>query len=316
MIISASRRTDIPAFHAEWFMTRVREGFFHRVNPFNSRQVTAVSLKPQDVDAICFWSKNPKPLFRHLDELDRRGLNYYFQFTLNPYDTTFEPNLPPQEERIDTMLELAERTGPERVVWRYDPIILSSVTAVEWHLEKLDELSGQLRQASRRLVISFHDFYGRGRGRLQRALRGTGIMLEDITAREQRVALEQIARGFKMIADRDNLEIFTCSEELELADFGIGHGACVDGSLIRSLFGVNASLRKDKNQRKACNCVESADMGSYNSCGFKCAYCYANFNEGMIESNLSRHYPDSPALLGRYEGLLEIITSLDKGKKR
>lgn len=314
MIISASRRTDIPAFHAEWFMTRVREGFFHRVNPFNSRQVTAVSLEPQDVDAICFWSKSPGPLFRHLDELDRRGLNYYFQFTLNPYDRLFEPNLPPLEERIRTMLELAARIGPDRVVWRYDPIILSGVTPVPWHLEKLDQLSGQLRHASRRLVISFYDFYGRGRGRLYRALRGKGIALEDIAAREQLAALEQVAHGFKAIAERDNLQIYTCSEELDLEDFGIGHGACIDGSLIRSLFGVKASLRKDKNQRKACNCIESADMGSYNCCGFRCAYCYANFSEGMIESNLNRHYPDSPALLGRCEGELEIITSLEKKK--
>lgn len=315
MIISASRRTDIPAFYAEWFMDRVREGYFYRVNPFNSKQVSGFSLKPEDVDAICFWTKNPQPLMTHLDELDERGLHYYFQFTLNPYNRTFEPHVPPLQERIETMIELAGRIGPERVVWRYDPVILSSFTPVAWHLKQAERIAGLLQGATRRLVFSFYDFYGKGQGRLNRALQGTGIKLEDITAPGHREALEQIARGFKEIADSNGLEIFTCCEEVDLAAIGIGHGACIDSDLIRKLFGVDSSGRKDRNQRDACNCVESVDMGSYNSCRFKCAYCYANFNEGMIESNCQKHYPDSPALLGRHEKEIEIRTSLT-GKKR
>jgi DNA repair photolyase len=314
LIISASRRTDIPAFYADWFMNRVREGFFYRVNPFNSRQVSGFSLKPEDVDAICFWTKNPRPLLQHLDELDGRGLNYYFQFTLNPYDKTFEPNLPPPGERVATFIELAGRIGPERVIWRYDPVILSSATSAAWHLEQASRLAGQLKNATERLMFSFYDFYGKGQGRLSRALQGTGIGLEDMAAPEQREALEQVARGFREIADSHGLELFTCSEEMDLAAIGIEHGACIDGQLIRRLFGGAASGRKDRNQRDACNCVESVDMGSYNSCPFRCAYCYANFNEGLIESNCRKHYPDSPALLGRPEGEMEIRRSLRREK--
>lgn len=308
MIISASRRTDIPAFYADWFMTRVREGYFYRVNPFNSRQASGFSLKPEDVDAICFWTKNPRPLMKHLDELDERGLNYYFQFTLNPYDTTFEPNVPPLQERIETMVDLAGRIGPERVVWRYDPIILSSVTPASWHLRQAERIAGLLKNATRRLVFSFCDFYGKGEGRLNKALMGTGIELEDITAPEQKEALDQVALGFKAIADRHSLQIFSCSENVDLADIGLQHGACIDGSLIRELFGINHGFAKDKNQRKSCNCAESADMGIYNSCHFRCTYCYANFNEGMIESNCRKHYPDSPSLLYEYDGEIEIRT--------
>lgn len=315
MIISASRRTDIPAFYAEWFMKRVREGFFYRVNPFNSRQVSGFSLKPEHVDAICFWTKNPLPLMQHLDELDQRGLNYYFQFTLNPYDTTFEPNVPPLDERVATFRELAGLIGPERVVWRYDPVIMSSATAVAWHLEQAWRIAGLLKESTRRLVLSFYDYYGRGRGRLDKALKGTGITLEDITLPEHRDALEEVARGFKSIADRHGLEIFSCSEEVDLAGFGIEHGACIDGSLINELFGVSASSKKDRNQREACRCIESADMGIYNTCRFRCAYCYANFNEGIVESNCRKHYQDSPLLLGRYDGRIEIRTSLDRKKK-
>lgn len=314
MIISASRRTDIPAFYADWFMMRVRKGYFYRVNPFNSRQVSSFSLKPEDVDAVCFWTKNPRPLMQFLDELNLRGLNYYFQFTINPYDTTFEPNVPPLQERIDTMVELAGRIGRERVVWRYDPVILTSATPVSWHLEQAERIAEDVCAATGRLVFSFYDFYGKGQGRLKNALRGTGIALEDITAPEHDESLEQAARGFKDVADRHNLQIFSCSEDVDLARFGIRHGACIDGSLIRELFGVTASGKKDKNQREACTCVESADMGFYNCCRFRCAYCYANFNAGMIEGNLRKHYPDSPALLGRYEGVLAVRTSLNTKK--
>jgi hypothetical protein len=164
-------------------------------------------------------------------------------------------------------------------------------------------------------MFSFYDFYGKGQGRLNKALQGTGIRLDDITAPEHGEALRQITRGFKEIADRHNLQIFSCSEEVDLSAIGIGHGACIDPNLIRKLFGVDSSGRKDWNQRTVCNCVESVDMGSYNSCRFRCAYCYANFNEGMIDNNCRKHFPDSPALLGNYEGEVEIRTSLTKKKK-
>ena len=312
MIISASRRTDIPAFYADWFMKRVRQGYFYRINPFNSKQVSGFSLDPEDVDAICFWSKNPRLLMAHLDELNERGLNYYFQYTLNPYDKIFEPNVPPLRERIETMIELAGRIGPERVVWRYDPAILTNVTPVEWHLEQAGRIAGLLKDATGHLVFSFYDFYGKGQGRLGRALKGTGITLEDITAPEQAESLDRFARGFKEIADRYNLQIFSCSEEVDLSACGIAHGACIDGNLIRNLFGGAVSSRKDKNQRDACLCVESVDMGSYNSCPFRCTYCYANFNEGMVERNRRKHDPDSPLLIGRCERDIEIRTSLKK----
>ena len=315
MIISASRRTDIPAFYADWFMNRVRDRFFHRVNPFNSNQVSGFSLNPEDVDAICFWTKNPRPMMKHLEELDQRGLNYYFQYTLNPYNTTFEPHVPSLQERIVTFKELAGHVGSERVVWRYDPVILSSATPVSWHLKKAELIASQLKDSTRRLVFSFYDFYGKGQGRLNRALQDTDIKLDDITAPEHKDSLEQIARGFKEIADRHGLQIFSCSEEVDLDSIGIQHGACIDGALISELFGTTAVSAKDKNQRESCGCVESVDMGMYNSCHFRCAYCYANFNEGMIDSNGQKHYTDSPSLLGRHDGLVAIQTSLNKRKK-
>jgi len=316
MIISASRRTDIPAFYSAWFMNRVREGFFYRVNPFNSNQVSGFSLKPEHVDAICFWTKNPKPLMQHLDELDQIGLNYYFQFTLNPYGKEFEPNVPSLAQRIETFQQLAERIGPRRVVWRYDPVILTTATNVDGHLEQVELIAQQLGSSTERLVFSFYYFYGKGRGRLHAALEGTGIVLEDITRQENRPDLDAIVKGFKATADRHQLDIFSCSEDFDLAANGIEHGACIDGTLIQQLFGGEPSTKKDKNQRPACGCVESVDMGIYNTCQFRCSYCYANFNEGIINKNRLKHDVNDPALLGQHDRTIEIQNSMNKNTKK
>jgi DNA repair photolyase len=316
MIISASRRTDIPAFYAEWFMNRVREGFFYRVNPFNANQVSGFSLKPEDVDAICFWTKNPEPLLQHLDELDQRGLNYYFQVTLNPYSKVFEPGVPSLEQRIATFQELAERIGKRRVIWRYDPVILTSHNPVSWHLEQAEWIASQLQESTERLVFSFYDFYGKGRGRLHAALEHTGIVLEDITWHGHRPELDSVVEGFKAIADRHKFDIFSCSEDVDLLAKGIAHGACIDGKLIKQLFGGAPAEKKDKNQRQACGCVESVDMGIYNTCKFRCAYCYANFNEGIIDKNIGKHNVNAPAMLGEHEKTLEIKRALTSPKKK
>lgn len=316
MIISASRRTDIPAFYAEWFMQRVREGFFYRSNPFNSNQISGFSLKPEHVDAICFWSKYPRPLMCYLDELDQRGLRYYFQFTLNPYDSAFEPHLPSLDDRISLFRELSGRIGAERVVWRFDPLILSDATPVSWHLEQGGRIAALLRNSTRRLVFSFYDFYGRGQGSLHRALKGSGVRLDDFTLPERRSQLEEVAGGLARIAAVNGMEIFSCCEEADLEQFGIGHGACIDGELVRKLSGGRGGCRKDRNQRAACRCVESVDMGMYNSCRFDCSYCYANSVPGVVDGNCRKHVPGSPLLLGNWEGQVEIRISLDRKKPK
>jgi hypothetical protein len=201
------------------------------------------------------------------------------------------------------------------VVWRYDPVILSSATPVSWHLEQAERLANHLSESTRRLVFSFYDYYGKGQGRLHAALQGTCITLKDIIAPEQAMEQDILVRGLKEVTARHGLKILSCSEEIDLSTIGIEHGACIDGTLIRELFGGTPSPIKDKNQRTACRCVESVDMGIYNTCHFRCSYCYANFNEGVIESNSQKHDVDSPSLLGRHDGHIEIQSSLSNKKK-
>lgn len=316
MIISASRRTDIPAFYSDWFMERIRAGYFLRVNPYNRRQVSGFSLQPDDVDAICFWTKNPRPLLPSLAELDARGLRYYFQFTLNPYDRRFEPLLASRDERLATFRQLAARIGSNRVIWRYDPVILSSATPVAWHLAQAEQLARQLHRSTSRLMFSFCDFYGNGRGRLYRTLAAAGISLTDITAPEHAAELAALTHGFKAIADRYALQIVTCSEAINLSAAGIEPGACIDARLINALFGRTITTGRDRHQRPACGCAASVDMGSYNCCPSRCIYCYANPQPAMIDSSCRHHAPDSPALLGRPEGPVSIRTTLHPGMVR
>ncbi len=293
-IISASRRTDIPFFFPEWFMERIRAGFFHRLNPFNARQVRRVSLLPADVNAIVFWTKNPRPLLAYLPELDSRGYCYYFQYTLNPYDGRFEPNLAPLEERIETFRRLSRQIGASRVVWRYDPIILSNVTPPEFHVENIDRIAAALYGFTGRIMVSFFDPYPKLKGRLRELERRHGIAIRDTTGGDELRFLGELAR----IAALNGMEIFSCAEERDFSAMGIGHGSCVDGELIATLSGSAVRFARDRRQRKACGCAESIDMGMYDTCRSGCVYCYANRSEKCVEITLAKHDRRSASIIG------------------
>ncbi|MGE5653376.1 MAG: DUF1848 domain-containing protein [Bacillota bacterium] len=296
MIITASRRTDLPAFFGQWFMQRISEGYFYSTNPFNPKQVRRVSLSSTDVETIVFVSKNPQPFLHHLDELDQRGYHYYFQFTLNDYPTPIEPGVPAVEDRLETFKALSERIGPRRNIWRYDPIMLSSATPPSYHLERVERLASELQGSTTRLVVSFFDLYRKAEPRLKAMAAKHGITAIDSLA-EPSTCLE-LAGGIRQIADRYGIEIVSCAEVIDLRQVGIKHGACIDAQLIKELSGVNCSTAKDRSQRPECGCAHAIDVGFYNTCRFGCVYCYANSSDRMIDRNLSLHSPDSPSMVG------------------
>lgn len=306
MIISASRRTDIPAFFGEWFSNRIKAGYFYRVNPYNPKQVKGFSLLPEDVDTFVFWTKNPRPFFKHLDLIEDMGFNYLFHFTFNDYPSDFEPGVPSASTRLDTFIELSERIGTKRVIWRYDPVILSSVTPVEYHLKKIAKMAGELSGYTERMVISFLDFYGKVQKRLDQLGSAAGICFHDWLAAENLESLHNLAARISRIAQDNGIKIFTCSEAVDLQKYGILPGSCIDGTLINETFGLRRRWRKDPCQRKNCRCVSSIDMGVYDTCSFNCAYCYANTNPGSVMATNKEHFSDSPALIGRYEEQIEI----------
>jgi hypothetical protein len=296
MIISASRRTDIPAFYAPWFMNRVRAGCCTVPNPFNRNQISYISLRPEDVDVIVFWTRNPRPLLTSLDELDVRGYRYYFQYTILDNPRTLDARTPPVEAAIETFRILSDRIGPERVIWRYDPIVLSSVTDAGFHRERYAAIAERLHGYTTRSVISIVDVYRKAERRL-RALIDQGVTLLDQPV-ESLPGFDNLIHSLVETAAQHRLEIVSCAEEIDLTGYGVKPGKCVDSALIARVFGLNLDLKKDPGQRDACGCTTSRDIGMYDSCLFGCQYCYATSSFARAAENHAAHNPGSPSLIG------------------
>ncbi len=286
MILSVSRRTDIPAFFSEWFFNRLQKGFADVRNPMNPHRVSRIDLRPEVVDCIVFWTKNPEAMLRGLDRL--AAYRYYFQFTLNPYDQLIEPEVPRKKEVIATFRELARRIGRDRVVWRYDPILMSDRIDLKYHIRYFEELAKRLEGHTDRCVISFFDLYRKILNNIRT------LHLRAPNTEEMRLLGENLGR----IARRHGIRVFSCAEEVDLSGAGIEHGACIDPRLVERVCGYEIECRKDANQRKECRCMESIDLGAYNTCGHECAYCYANFNREKVRTQLLRHNPASSLLVG------------------
>jgi hypothetical protein len=300
MIISASRRTDLPAFYTPWLLNRFRAGEVSLVNPYNRRQVSRIALQPDTVEVIVFWTKNPAPLLPYLAEIDRMGFQYYFQFTLNGYPKVLEPGVPPLRERVATFKRLADLIGKERVIWRYDPILFTARTNFAYHRERFAALLAELAPSTGRIVTSIADDY-RGAGQRLARLAPQGYA---VIAQPQ--LLPEYGRLFQEMADRAaaaGLTIYSCAEPFDLRPFGIHPGKCIDDEYIQQVFGVTVAARKDPAQRRECGCVASRDIGFYDSCLHDCVYCYATRNQRVARENYRKHRPDAPSLLGEAEPL-------------
>ena len=296
MIISASRRTDIPAFYAEWFMNRIREGYCTVPNPFNAKQVSRISLRPRDVDVIVFWTRYAGPLLPHLEELDRRGFRYYFLYTLMNNPRELDPKSPNHEKSMETFRALSDRVGKEKVIWRYDPIVFSTITNPDFHMETFQRLAEKLHGHTRRCIISFVDMYRKATARL-RVLEKKGIRIYEQEAEE----LDRLIETMIAAATANGMDLRTCAEEQGVCSKNILPGKCIDDRLIQKVFGVDVTHRKDPSQRPACGCVASRDIGMYDTCRFGCVYCYATASFERARERYAAHDPTSPSLTGRYE---------------
>ncbi|WP_051309657.1 DUF1848 domain-containing protein [Desulfogranum japonicum] len=299
MIVSASRRTDIPAFYADWFFHRIDAGYCAVPNPFNHQQVSRVSLEPDEVDAIVFWTRNPAPLFPRLRELSERGFRYYFLFTLINNPKPIDPYSPPLEKAVDIFRELAGMIGPERVIWRYDPIFLSNRTTFSYHIENFTRIAELLNGCTERSIISFVDEYRKACRRIRRLAR-SGIQAwpgEKLDINDISDFIPNLVRA----AAANDMELQSCAENHDMSGFGVTPGKCIDDNLLRKLFAINVSSKKDTAQRKACRCIASRDIGMYDSCLFGCSYCYATQSFERARKNHQQHDPKSPSLIGRYD---------------
>jgi len=300
VIISASRSTDIPAFYADWFFERMRRGYVVWKNPFNGKLLYVSFAKTR---LIVFWSKNPRPLLKHLDSLREMGIHCYVQFTLNDYeDEGLEPCVPPLESRIDTFKLLVEQLGLGSVIWRFDPLILSDTIDIGKLLEKTSRIGDQLQGVTKKLVFSYADIaaYRKVKSNLSKRQ----DRLREFSMDEKIQWAQELARLNK----RWGYQLATCAEDIDLAKFGIVHNKCVDDDLMMRLFHEDRELmdfigaeksvfgewgiekrRTDTGQRKVCGCIVSKDIGEYNTCPHLCEYCYANSSKAIVLKNWEAH---------------------------
>jgi hypothetical protein len=272
MIISASRRTDIPAFYSDWLINRINAGYCLVKNPFNPAQIRRVSLLPEDVTGIVLWTKNAAPLLPRIAVLD--PYQYYFQYSITPYHSDIESGLASKQDVIiPAFREIAARIGAERMIWRYDPILATQRYNFDYHVGAFTRLCELLTGSTSKCVISFAIAYKS----VAKSLREVGNVELEI------VEKLRLAESLLSIAKAHGIVLCACCESPKLYEFGLQPIFCVDATM----FGK--SLPRDKNQRDGCNCAVSVDIGAYNSCMNGCRYCYANHNDVLVRANYAGH---------------------------
>ncbi len=290
MLISASRRTDIPAFYGRWLMARLRAGFCEVSNPFNAAQVSRVSLAPADVEAIVFWTRDPRPLLPHLPEMRAMGHEPFFLFTLMDNPRELDPRCPGPDVSVPAFAALAEAL-PGRVAWRYDPLVLTEKTPPDWHRAVFERLCARLAGLTERVIVSFVEPYRKIAGRM-RAVAAAGFPALPV---DEAQTVSLLADLRDMAAAR-GLCLSTCCQPESFEAAGIAASRCIDPDWIAARTGRRLAAAKDPHQRPRCGCAPSKDIGAYDRCLFGCRYCYATSNFERARANYGRHDPDATAL--------------------
>ncbi len=244
---------------------------------------------------MVFWTKNPQPFLKQLDELDQRGYRYYFLFTLNDYPRLLEPRVPPLERRIESFRLLSDRLGPERVIWRYDPIVISNLTDYDYHLHVFSALADRLEGYTLRVIISLVQYYRKTRRHLM-DLAQAGLKVDFEAA--NRPATMDMLRELASCAASNGAIMQSCCDPRIPTELGIAPGRCIDGELIERLWPSGLTWPKDPGQRPACGCAKSKDIGAADTCGHGCVYCYSTVSDRAVTQRLQRHRPESPIMVG------------------
>ena len=283
MIINTGQRTDIPAFYAKWFMNRIREGYVMVRNPYYPKLVTRFNLTPDVVDVIGFCTKNPRPMFKYLDELKA-------YITITGFDSDLEPNVASIKQVIEDFKYLSSKVGKNAIGFRYTPIIINDKYTLDYHIETFASITEKLEGYTTLAVFGFLDLYDK--------LKKNKPFLKDCDDSDK----IKIAIAFKQIATLHNMELRLCSKEKWLKTYGIDVDGCMRLSDYEKAIGKKLLVKQKMQARKGyCACYLSNDIGSYNSCLHLCEYCYANANKSLVMKNYQNHFDDSPLLIGTLE---------------
>jgi len=250
----------------------------------NHSQISRITLSPEIVDCIVFWTKDAKNIILHLKELDQLSYNYYFQFTLNPYDKSIEPNLRDKDDIIETFIYLSKLIGKERVIWRYDPIILNDICDIDYHKIQFEMMCKKLSSYTEKIIISFVDMYAKVKTSLIRPISEEEII--------------ELSAYIGKTAETYGLPVYACCESMDLSPYGILKSSCIDKETIEKACDILLDIKQDKNQRTGCGCFQSIDIGAYDTCINGCIYCYANKNHKNSEQRYFSHNPKNELLIG------------------
>lgn len=280
VIISASRATDIPAFFGEQFVENLSKGYTCWTNPFNQKK-SFISFSKTKL--IVFWTKNPKKFIPFLKIIDELKIDYFFHFTINDYEKeSFEPNIPSLKERISTFIELSKLIGKDRIIWRYDPLVLNKFISINDLVKRIENIGNELIEYTNKYIFSFVDIHEYTK--IKRRFLNSKIEIREFENAEKEEFAQRISKIYSnWLNQNTNFQIASCAESINLEKYKIQHNKCIDNEYIVKQFSNNKELvdfvqkngKKDKNQRNDCNCIVSKDIGKYNTCTHNCVYCYA-----------------------------------------
>lgn len=297
MIINVSGRTDIVAFYMEWFLNRIKEGYFLIRNPFYEKLIHKIDY--EDIDMFVFCTKDPKNLLKNLDKIDKP---FIVHITLTPYGKDIEPNVPNKQSTIEIIKKLSKILGKNRIFVRYDPIFLSEKYSIEYHIQAFEEMTNSLNGYTNSIIVSFMDEY-------KNVLKNKDVLkYRSICDKD----LEILGLAFSSIASKNNMTVSTCGENRTLFEYGFINQECISKELVYEITGKEITEKWKGRKNKYCNCVHMYDIGMYNSCKHLCKYCYANYNEKEIEYNIENHNPNSPLIKGELKND-DIVKLIKKG---
>lgn len=284
MILNTGSRTDIPAYYSSWFYNRIREKYVLVRNPYNPPQVTRYRLSPKVIDILVFCTKNPQPMFEKMDMLKPYTCLWYV--TITPYGTDLEPCVPPKEIVMESLKRLSERAGRDRVIWRYDPVVITKKYSVQYHIKEFEHMAGCLCGCTGQCVVSFIDLYEKTRRNFPSA--------GQVSAEDQRKLVE----AFSEAAGKNHMQIHLCCEDESLVTDHADAGGCMSKEILEKAAGYRLSVPGRRYRRQGCSCLLGADIGAYNTCGHGCLYCYANYDQRTVACNRACHDENSPFLIG------------------
>ena len=296
MILNTGGRTDTVQYYSEWLLNRFREGYVLSRNPLFPEIVNRIELNPETIDVVVFCSKDYSPILPRLHEISDR-FNCYYHYTITAYGTDIEPRVPSIEDSIRTLKALAAQVGPEKIAWRYDPVLLTEKYTIERHLETFDRMARELTPYVDRCIFSFVEMYKK-----------LEVNMPELLPVNEEDKLT-LAENLGAIAQRYSLWLQTCATRTDYEQFGIHRSGCMTTEIFSQALGIEFKKTPHKGNRLGCACMESRGLGDYNSCPNGCRYCYANKDHAKAQQNYLTHNPDSPLLLGNIQPGDKIVPS-------